>query len=321
MKKIKVAIIGTGKHGSRYAGHIVQDMSEMELTGISRRSSEGKKQAKEWNTRYFPDWQEMVSDPDVDAVISVTPPSLNLEIAERCCEAGKNLLIEKPLAINSKSAEKIIHLFQNSGLYLTVGHTLRYNSVLQALKKYLPMTGDLYAITASQRLEPSTLGWHEDPAQAGGGVVLQTAVHLFDGIRFITGHEFGKIRAATYRNHNAILEDLFTAQFEMNNHVAGIIEASKVGRGRSARYEFIGSKGQLHGDHVHGSLEFISGTKIKKIEIDPPGATIVPLLVDWLNYLRNAGENPIPAKEGLAAVRICESCYRSVQSGNWAKID
>lgn len=183
------------------------------------------------------------------------------------------------------------------------------------------MTGELYAITASQRLEPSTLGWHEDPAQAGGGVILQTAVHLFDGIRFITGREFTKIRAATYLKHNANLEDLFTAQFEMNNHVAGIIEAGKVGKGRSARYEFIGSNGQLHGDHVHGYLEFISGTKIKKIEIDPPGATIVPLLGDWLNYLRDEGENPIPAEEGLAAVRICESCYQSVRSGNWIKIE
>ena len=94
---IRVGIIGTGIHGSRYANHIVNDVDGLELAAISRRSSEGKDQAVQWNCRWFEDWQDLVANSQVDAVIGVVPPALNLAIARRCAEYGKPLLLEKPL--------------------------------------------------------------------------------------------------------------------------------------------------------------------------------------------------------------------------------
>ena len=81
---MRVGLIGTGKHGSRYARHIVQDIDGLELGAVSRRSQEGREQAAQWQCDWFPHWQDLVADDRVEAVISAVPPALNLEIARSC---------------------------------------------------------------------------------------------------------------------------------------------------------------------------------------------------------------------------------------------
>jgi len=169
---MKIGIIGTGKHGSRYARHIIADFPDHTLAAVSRRSVDGRGQAGEWKCKYHCDWRNLINDPDVEAVISVVPPSLNFDIAKACVAAGKPLLIEKPLAVDSVIGNSIVVMFDKADLPLTVAQTLRYNGVVQGLKANIDKTGTLHSFSASQRLEPSTLKWLEDPFLAGAGVIL-----------------------------------------------------------------------------------------------------------------------------------------------------
>jgi predicted dehydrogenase len=184
---MRVGIIGTGKHGSRYADHIVNDVAGLELSAVCRRSGEGRIQAERSRCSWHREWRELVRDHQVEAIIAVVPPALNPDIARACAENGKPLLLEKPLAISSAAAAEIVALFAGKNLQLTVGQTLRYNPVVRKMRQELPAIGALYSFSANQRLEPSSLAWHEDPSLAGAGVSFHTAVHVFDAIRFITG--------------------------------------------------------------------------------------------------------------------------------------
>ncbi|MCB2180448.1 MAG: Gfo/Idh/MocA family oxidoreductase [Desulfobulbaceae bacterium] len=318
---MKIGIIGTGKHGSRYARHILHDVAGLELCAISRRSSSGAQQAREWGIHYHAEWQNLIADPEVDAVIAVTPPVLNVDIARCCAQAGKPLLLEKPLAVDSQAAAEIVSLFKEKSLPLTVGQILRYNSTILALQKSLNRVGTLYSFSASHRLEPSTLPWLEDPSVAGAGVILHTAVHMFDALHFITGYRISRVRASLRQIHNANLENLFTAQVEMENGVIGTVDAAKVGPARTGRYEFVGHDGELQGDQIHGKLEFISGTTIEPIAHEFPAGTIVPLLRDWLLFLQGQAGNPISGEEGLAAVNVCTACLDSARNNDWVKVD
>lgn len=103
----------------------------------------------------------MIAARDVDAVVAVTPPSLNLEIARYCAQEGKPLLVEKPLARNKAEAYEILKVMDSAGVSLTVGQTLRYNPVIRALRGCLPEMGRMYSFSFNQRLEPSTLVWHD----------------------------------------------------------------------------------------------------------------------------------------------------------------
>lgn len=319
--EIGVGIIGTGKHGSRYAGHIVADLgARFHLAAISRRSQAGKEQAGAWSTTLFSDWRDLVRSSEVEAVISAATPNLNGEIGRLCVEMKKPLLIEKPLATDLQAAKKLVDLFDHTGLPLTVAQTLRYNSVIRALRENLPDFGRLFSLSACHRLEPSTLVWLEQPEIAGGGVIFHTAVHLFDALRFITGYEIVKVRAVARKIFNPRLEDMVVAEVLFSNGCLGIIDASKVSPARSGRYEFVCEKGQLHGDQIHGLLQKIEGMHVTNLPVEQPGPALLPLLEDWHDFLQGRRKNPIPGREGLAAVRVCHAVRQSAETGQWADI-
>jgi len=317
--KIGIGIIGTGNHGSRYANHIVHDLGHcFHLAAISRRSPAGEEQAKTWNTRLYHDWRQLADQ--VEAVISATTPNLNPEIARYCAKMKKPLLLEKPLTTDFHVARELVELFDHLSLPLTVSQTLRYNSIILALREYFPSMGRLFSLCATHRLEPSAHSWLEQPEIAGGGVIFHTAVHLFDALRFITGSEIVKIRAVAKNIFNPRLEDLLIAEAELANGALAIVDTSKVSPSRACRYEFVCANGQLHGDQVHGILQKIEGMQINNLPVEPPGPAILPLLVDWYAFLQKEGGNPIPGSEGLAAVKICHACRQSVATKGWVNI-
>ncbi len=320
-KTWQIGIIGTGRHGSRYARHIIKDVDGLSLAAISRRSPQGQEQARQWACRWHADWRQLVNDPTVDAVIATLPPGLNREVATACTQAGKSLLLEKPMAISVSDAEGIREDFFRTGLLLTIGQTLRYNRVINMLRDHLDKIGPLYGFTANQHLEPATLSWLDEPSLAGGGVSLQTAVHVFDALRFITGQEIVRVLARTQRRHTKQLEDYLIVLVELESGVMGTINCSKVGTARSGGFEFIGGLGQLHGDHVLHSCTLVRGKGATLLDLQEPVSTIVPLLVEWLGFLRGEKENPIPSEEGVAAVRIAEACLRSAAREGWETVD
>lgn len=319
MADLGVGIIGSGRHGSRYAGHLLHEVPGLRLAAISRRSPLGAEQAAAWRCAWHRDWRDLVADPQVAAVIAVVPPALNLEIARQCAGAGKPLLVEKPLATDSAGGAEMVALFAGRGLPLTTGQTLRYNRVVRMLRDRMPAIGKLYSFTANQRLEPSDLAWHGEPALAGAGVSFHTAVHVFDALRFITGLEVRRLVAVS-RHHNGALENLLAVLLEMGEGVVGTIDCSKVGRARSGRFEFVGQEGQLHGEQIYGVGELVRGTTVTPLDPGAPHATIVPLLRDWQAFLAGRGPNPVPGEEGLVAVRLCEACLESARRGGWVEL-
>lgn len=316
----RIGIIGVGKHGSRYANHLVNDLDDLQLAAISRRSAEGGQQAKAWGANYYQDWRRLVRDRNVEAVIAVAPPGLNLEIARECAAFGKSLLMEKPLARNSLEAEEIVKAMAESGCTLTVGQTLRYNTVIRKLREDLPGLGRLHSFAVNQRIEPSSLAWHDEPEEAGAGVVMHTAVHVFDALKVITGLRARQVMAWARRVHSEKLEDLVTILVKCDNNVIGTVDVSKVGDARSGRLEFICQNGQLHGEQIQGFTEIIKKSRVEVRTDLEQVPTILPLLRDWSLFLHGRGENPVTGADGAYAVAVCDACLRSAKEERWADV-
>jgi len=91
----RVGVIGAGKHGSRYARHLAQDVNGLGLAAISRRSEQGRLLAETLSCRWHADWRQLVADPGVECVVAALPPVLNLEVALACAHAGKAAIAGK----------------------------------------------------------------------------------------------------------------------------------------------------------------------------------------------------------------------------------
>src|SRR5690242_13282685 len=213
-----IGLIGLGKHGSRYARHIVEELPDATLVAVCRRSRpEGEKLAAAYHCTFHGDYSDLVATPRVEAVVVAVPPILHPAIVEATCRAGKPLLIEKPLATSLAAAQRIASLVSASGVRAMVAHSLRFNRTVQTVQAHMPEIGPLHALYLSHRFEPSPLDWLDRRAESGGGIVLHTGVHSFDLVRLLTGYEITRVWCRTAQIITRETEDSFAMTCQFSN--------------------------------------------------------------------------------------------------------
>jgi predicted dehydrogenase len=315
MRPIAVGLIGAGKHGQRYARHIAADVPELTLAALSRRDAmRGREQAGALGARFHADWRDLVADAAVDAVVAVVPPSLHPAIAAAVAAAQKPLLIEKPLATTGAAAREMVQTLAT--VPVLMAHTLRWNAVVQALRDRLATLGPLHALALNQRFEPSILPWLDEPAVAGGGIVLHTGVHTFDLVRFLTGREVTRVTCRVACVDTRHTEDNFVALLELEGSSALVAAGgSRSTRGRSGLIDIACAEGQLVGDHVHGFAYAVRGFERTPIALPEPVPTVREVLRAFVRLVRHGEAPPASVEDGARAVLIAEACLRSAASG------
>src|SRR3989442_7881342 len=137
-----MGVVGLGRHGSRYARHLLEGIPECHLAAVSRRDvGAGRAFAERHGLLFVPDWRELVMCEKVNAVAVVTPPALNREICLAAVRAGKPLLIEKPLALTVADAREMVGAAREAGVTLMTAQTLRFTPVLARLRDRLADVG------------------------------------------------------------------------------------------------------------------------------------------------------------------------------------
>jgi myo-inositol 2-dehydrogenase/D-chiro-inositol 1-dehydrogenase len=256
----------------------------------------------------------------VEAVCAVVPPDLHAEIAEAAATAGVALLLEKPLAVDVAGARRILEAASNSTAALMVAHTLRYNPVVLRVRELMAGLGRIHLIALNQRFEPASRPWLDRPGS--GGVILNTGIHEFDLVRFVTGCEVRSVRCLARRVGTRQTEDVFAAVLELEpGEVLATVDASRHVGGRSGRVEVAGEGGQIIADHVHSWVSRLAGRSSETYRLNEEIPTVRETLLDFIRLVRGEIDNPIPALEGARAVAVAEACLRSASSGREEKVE
>lgn len=215
MKKIRCAVIGVGYLG-RYHAAKYAALKNAELVGVCDVDHEKAQElAHQLETQAFDDYQKLVGQ--VDAVSIVTPTQSHHSIAKLFLENGVHVLVEKPITHTVAEAEELIQLAEKNNLVLQVGHLERFNSVVNALGKYL----DRPRFIESFRLAPFK------PRGIEVNVVLDLMIHDIDLIQYIVGSPIKNIQA----NGACVLSeeiDIANARIQFENHCVANVTASRV---------------------------------------------------------------------------------------------
>ncbi len=184
MNKLGVAVIGTGFWGKNHARNY-REIENTNLVAICDVNPERAKAiANQYGVKAYTDSAEMLKDPEIQAV-SVCTWSIKLaEEALKCLNAGKHVLVEKPMATDTKQAQALIDAAKANGLHLTVGFLMRFIPGLQQIRQAVETKkiGELVSATAKRVTQ-----WPERIGDVG--VVKDTAIHDIDVMRFISGED------------------------------------------------------------------------------------------------------------------------------------
>lgn len=185
---INLAIVGTGEWGknhirvSRELG-VLRKICDIDETRLKYFKSF-------YGVDYTKSFDEIVKDPKINAVTLVVPASLHYKMAKQLIEAGKNLIIEKPIATKTSEAEELIKLADKHDVTICVGHIFRYNNALKHIKELIDKGrfGDIQLIL-SRRMGLRT-------PRPDCGVILDFAIHDVDIAKYLMNEKKPEVISA-----------------------------------------------------------------------------------------------------------------------------
>lgn len=313
---IGLGLIGAGRHGLRYARHILQDVPQALLQAVCRQHPEqGLNLPGGDQVTMYGSVRELIADPLVEAIIVVTPPLLHKDICLAAVAARKPLLIEKPLATRYQDARAMVEAAANAGVPLMTAQTLRFDQTIQLLREAKPKIGRSHHLVLTSRIETKGRG----PVHADGygkrGALLEFGVHLLDLVRYVTGEEIRVVRCIMDRLPPADPETLAMAHLLTEGGTHCAIEVARVAAGRVGRAEWIGSEGQLTADWSNRQLRFIMQDAATEEQTVPQSQTVLVTIQEFLLALEQHAPMPITGEDGCRAVELAEACYRSAEAG------
>lgn len=300
----------------RYARHLLEDIPQARLVAVCRRNAqEGMTFAKSNNLSFYKDFRDLIADPRVEAVLVVTAPSLTLPIAREAIRHQKPLLIEKPLAIHGADAREIVELADSHGIPLMTAHTLRYDATILKLKEFGLKIGKWKYLPFTARMEHREHSKEDIPAWASRGVILEMGVHLFDLARFLTGEEIQEVYCELDSPGTGVPEDQAWIRITTLSGLRCFLDLSRVSSNRVTRAEIVGEQGQVCADWSKSTVLRSTPQSQQEDYQFLPTLTLVFVIQDFFQALKNHSPMPITGVDGLRAVEIADACYQSATAG------
>lgn len=255
---IKWGFIGCGDVTKQKSGPAFQKIKNSEVIAVmSRNLEKAKAYAKERGIRkWYDDAQELVDDPEINAVYIATPPSSHATYAIMAMKAGKDVYVEKPMAVTYEECTRINRIAQETGRKCFVAYYRRYMPYFLKVKELATngTIGNIINIQIRFAQPPreldynrDNLPWRVQPDIAGGGYFYDLAPHQIDLLQDMFGYILEAHGCKSNRGQLYEVEDTLSACFRFDNGLVGAGSWCFVAHdsAKEDRIEIIGDKGMI----------------------------------------------------------------------------
>jgi predicted dehydrogenase len=341
METVRLGVIGAGYIADYHLGGITAaggaDVRMIMGRSLDRTASVAKRYGVPAITQ---DWREVLERKDIDAVVILTPDGTHEEIAVAAAQAGKAILLQKPMGRSSAECRRIIAAAQRSGVDLQVSFMHRYFEEVAFVREIL--AGGRAGPVLSMRLRNATPGpdwkdWFFSQSGGGSGVVLQLGTHGIDLSRYLFG-EIERVSAtvATQRPERRLadgrhikveFEDHAFSTYHFNggalgSHEMNFVEVQGCDR---FRLEIYCAGGTMWLRTERGLLSVYApdftghkGWLIPDLPNRPMGARHHAY---WMDGIRGKLPKDKTAEDGLATLLVAEATYRSAKEGKSVQVE
>lgn len=336
-----IAIIGCGWAGQQHAracqalGVPVRWAVDTDLTRATTLAASLSQ--TEHAPRTTSAYQDVFTDPGLDAVSICLPHNLHAPVAIDAARSGKHVLVEKPLAVNLAEADRMIAEADGAGVVLMVAENVRFDAIHRQIRQLLRDGAigkpALLQVTRQCYLRDSFLRdrpWFLDLGAAAGGIMMSGGIHDFEAMRMLIG-EVESVYAlrAPQRFLEMGGDDTSIAAVRFQNGVVGTLVESFVMKGLTTA-----AGPEVHTLRVDGELGHIAwdggqrvrvfsehaawqiGEQLSQIEIHvSPADSFAELLAHWIHCIE-AGEEPITSGRSQRVPLACVmAAYKSMDTG------
>lgn len=314
---LRVAIVGLGWWSAVHAAALKKTTLLKLVTCYTRTREKGNRFAMENGCEYDSTFESLLRREDVDAVILTTPHSTHLNLAIRIAEAGKHLLIEKPLTNTVANCQRIIDEFKSRDLVLSVCQDRRWTATHRKMKELIDagVLGHVviaeanFSLASGLNLTPASWRWYE--AESPGGPLAYLGIHMIDTVRFIVGAKVEEVDGLLDKMMTrAEIYDTAICRLAFSNGVHAIITSSFV----VPRVSFInvyGSGANLYNSEMAG-LSFQEAGTVEAVPV--PLEQLDPIQAEQEDFAKSVVWRRKPAVdgfEGMANVAVIEALIKS----------
>ncbi len=332
-QKLKFALIGPGAIATH---HIlaIQQIENAEITYICGIEKEITKNfAEKFQIPWSTELKAVLANKEVDAVIATVPSGLHADIGIQAAQAGKHVIVEKPIDVTLEKADELVNACKNAGTTLGVISQNRYlDSVLKAKELITSgklgelVQGDAYIKWYRSEAYYQSGAWRGTWKLDGGGPFINQGIHFIDLLLSVMGPVkwvSGKTKTIT---HDIEVEDTGMAMLEFVNGAYGVIQASTATYpGLPARLEIHGTKGTIiiEGEkiafmQIEGQEPYKESDVAKGGASDPLAINVTPFVREYKDFIEAVREKREPQVNGAEARRSLElilAIYESSKTG------
>ncbi len=351
MSKLKAAVIGVGGISNEHINGYIKNPDVELYAFCDINQAQLEKMAQKYNIpqeRCFLDKDEMLKAlPEIDIVSVCTWNAAHAECTIAALNAGKDVICEKPMAMNTREAEAMLKAAEDNGKLLQIGFVRRYGNDTDVMRDFIQADkfGEIYYAKATYlRRNGNPGGWFGDKSRSGGGPLIDLGVHVIDLSRYICGNPkpvsvygatfqklFNRPTVKTGKGYTSVsagendvcdVEDLATALIRFDNGLVLSVEASfslniKNGEGN---IQFFGTKAgakldpqvEIFGEE-NGYLVDLSFNNDTSLSFDGLFCREINHFVDCV---LNGTPCIAPAEDGVEIMKILDAVYESARTGH-----
>lgn len=330
-RKISWMIVGLGLQGHRLAEAIRVSKNSSLVAVVSKDKNRAKKFAEEFSVaRYYDSLPKALKNASVSAVCVASRNDKHATQVIQALRAGKDVLCEKPLALNIKDGRSIAQESKLHHAQCFVDFQLRQHpAVLRARElishgalgkiSYIEMQWSIGSFREKKLpVLPSFMRWRENTKQAGGGALMARGVHLFDLLRFLTGKEVSEVRAYTDARAHTV-DRIAIGILILEDNTPALITTGKQIPETQNRILLYGNEGRLSLELFDNAntLMYLSPRKTIK-KIFPP----INLYAAVFDSFKNTGGENTNATifDGAQTITITEAFQKSAQQGRAVRL-
>ncbi|MEM9353358.1 MAG: Gfo/Idh/MocA family oxidoreductase [Planctomycetota bacterium] len=341
------AIVGTGMISTFHARALAEVRGAKLVACCDRNPEAAVKFAAEHDCAEYVNIKDLMKDDQVDVVSVATPSGVHLEPAVAAAEAGKHVVVEKPLEVTTRRCDRIIAACEKNGVKLATIFPSRFHDSSIAMKKAVNAgrfgkltLGDAYVKWYRSQEYYHSGAWRGTWKLDGGGALMNQAIHTVDLLLWLMG-PVTEVRAhtATLAHERIEVEDVATAILRFENGALGVLEASTaVYPGYLKRIELhgIGGTAVLEEEDIikwdfakRGRGDAAILESMKKSKSSGGGASDPAaighhahalLFKDFVSAIKNDRPPAIDGHEGRRSVEVINAVYKSASSGRAVKI-